>query len=226
MSQTAGGRGVLEGAFALLEALNAHDGRQTGLTQLVQASGLPKTTAHRLLDQLVDLGAVERSAGRYRIGSRVFRLGQAWQPGLRELATDRLPALSARLRASLVLAVSLERRVLVASAALLPGAPGGVRPGTILPSGTAAAHLLAAHDPTRQEPAADEIRAGGFAVETETVAPGVSCIAVPIRFPHGVVAATLAAVLPASRSPLSLVDVLTSTAHGFGAALVSAQRDA
>ncbi|WP_157110519.1 helix-turn-helix domain-containing protein, partial [Nocardia anaemiae] len=73
-----GGRGVLEGAFALLEVL-AH-GNAMGLTRLASAAGLPKATAYRLLNQLVAEGAVQRLGGRYRIGPRVFRLGQTWQP--------------------------------------------------------------------------------------------------------------------------------------------------
>lgn len=78
---------------------------------------------HRLLNQLVDLGAVERSDRRYRIGSRVFRLGRFWQPEPRDLAREWLPTLSARMRASLVLAVPVrtpDGRVGAALAAVLP----------------------------------------------------------------------------------------------------------
>ncbi|MER6899719.1 helix-turn-helix domain-containing protein, partial [Amycolatopsis sp. NPDC000740] len=49
------GRGVLEGAFLLLEEL-ARNG-EAGPTQLAAATGLHKATAHRLLDQLVGVGA-------------------------------------------------------------------------------------------------------------------------------------------------------------------------
>ncbi|ONI79900.1 hypothetical protein ALI144C_24540 [Actinosynnema sp. ALI-1.44] len=71
------GRGVLDGAFLLLEAL-ARFG-EAGPTQLAAATGLPKATTHRLLDQLTGLGAVRREAGRYRIGSRMFaRRPEGW----------------------------------------------------------------------------------------------------------------------------------------------------
>ena len=46
-----GGRGVLEGAFALLYAVQQE--QDAGVTALAEVCGLPKTTAYRLLDQLV-----------------------------------------------------------------------------------------------------------------------------------------------------------------------------
>ena len=68
------GRGVLEGAFALMEVLAQGD--EVGLTRLAADAELPKATAHRLLGQLVALGAVQSVSGRYRLGPRTFRLGQ------------------------------------------------------------------------------------------------------------------------------------------------------
>lgn len=56
--EPAAGRGVLEGAFALLEELAR--GGETGLSRLAARAGLPKATAHRLLNQLVAVGAVQR----------------------------------------------------------------------------------------------------------------------------------------------------------------------
>lgn len=73
-----GGRSVLEGAFALLEAVER--AVEAGPTRLASECGLPKTTAYRLLEQLADLGAVERCRGSYRVGLRMFRLGREWQP--------------------------------------------------------------------------------------------------------------------------------------------------
>ncbi|MEV6912980.1 helix-turn-helix domain-containing protein [Amycolatopsis sp. NPDC051071] len=225
MRETLGGRGVLEGAFTLLEALNDHGG-QAGLTQLVRASGLPKTTVHRLLDQLVELGAVERAGRGYRIGSRVFRLGRFWQPELRDLAKEWLPSLSARMRVSLVLVVPREGRALVAAGAVLPADDVPVSPGTPLPPGTAAGRLLAAHHPALAEPDAGAlaIRAAGFATESETITPGLGCAAVAIRTPDGRVGAALAAVLPARRDPASAVTGLASTARSFSAALAEHSR--
>jgi len=198
------GRGVLEGAFALLETLTALGG-SAGFAELVRAGDLPKTTTHRLLDQLVELGAVERTLDGYRTGSRVFRLGQSWQPELRELAREWLPVLAARIRASVFLAVPREQRVLVVA-----GEGAGIRPGMTLPPGTATGRLLAAH---AGEPDAS-ILARGFAVDTASAA-------VPVRTPDGATAAALAAVSPPGRSPLALVAGLVSTARRLGAALTA-----
>ncbi|MGO1056136.1 helix-turn-helix domain-containing protein [Crossiella sp. CA198] len=73
------GRGVLEGAFLLLEEII--DTEECGLSELAARTGLPKATVHRLLDQLVRLGAVQRSEGRYRMGARMFRFGTGWRSG-------------------------------------------------------------------------------------------------------------------------------------------------
>jgi DNA-binding IclR family transcriptional regulator len=55
---------------------------------------MPKTTVHRLLDQMEVLGAVENVRGRYRIGAQTFRLGQSWEPapGIPRVAGATVPA--------------------------------------------------------------------------------------------------------------------------------------
>lgn len=83
------GRRVLEGAFLLLEEII--DTEECGLSELASRTGLPKATVHRLLDQLIGLGAVERRDGRYRVGVAMFRLGSGWRLGadLRSVACTR-----------------------------------------------------------------------------------------------------------------------------------------
>ncbi|MFZ0717113.1 helix-turn-helix domain-containing protein, partial [Mycobacterium sp.] len=73
------GRGVLVGAFAVLDVL-AHADDGLGLTALARASGLAKTSTYRLTEQLVALGAVQRIEHRYYIGALIGRIGQRWQP--------------------------------------------------------------------------------------------------------------------------------------------------
>ncbi|MGW4115347.1 helix-turn-helix domain-containing protein [Actinosynnema sp. NPDC004786] len=100
------GRGVLEGAFSVLEELI--DAGESGLSELAARTGLPKTTVHRLLDQLVRLGAVERRDGRYRTGVAMFRLGSGWRLGadLRSVALHPMRQLAAAVSgASVVVAV-------------------------------------------------------------------------------------------------------------------------
>lgn len=68
------GASVLERAFRLLEVFGS-DGTSVGLAELARRSKLPKATVFRLATQLVDLGALERSAAGYRLGMRLFELG-------------------------------------------------------------------------------------------------------------------------------------------------------
>ncbi|CCH31175.1 helix-turn-helix domain-containing protein [Actinosynnema sp. NPDC047251] len=133
MSQTELERGVLGRAFTLLDALVIHpDG--AGPTWIAHYCGIPKATTHRLLQQLEALGVVERSEGLYRLGSQVFRLGQAWEPYPHLLAAARRPLhdLAAATRCSAVLTVRCRREDLIAATSI-------VRPEDVLllrPGGT------------------------------------------------------------------------------------------
>ncbi|PWK82431.1 IclR-like helix-turn-helix domain-containing protein [Lentzea atacamensis] len=130
------GRSVLEGAFSLLDKLM--DEGELGLTQLADRCEMPKTTVHRLPDQMEVLGAVENVRGRYRIGARMFRLGQSWEPvpGIMRVARQPLRALSATIRTSTILAVPRRDRVLVAAASIVRAEDvARLRPGATVPAG-------------------------------------------------------------------------------------------
>ncbi|MGI5357775.1 helix-turn-helix domain-containing protein [Streptomyces sp. CA-252508] len=186
---TGGGRGVLEGAFALLEALRRH-GDEAGVTELAVACGVPKSTAHRLLEQLVALQAVERRGLRYRLGPQLYRLGQAWQPhpGLR--AAGRLPLhrLRAATGGSVVLAVLREERALTVCSV-----PGRVEPLVPVRDGEAfsldTALGRALRGPVR----------GGAVLDREDVVAGVCCAALPVRSPAGAVVGAVAAMVGAGQ---------------------------
>jgi DNA-binding IclR family transcriptional regulator len=70
---------VLDRCFALLGAFTP-DGRLVSLATLVERTGLPKATVYRLAGQLVELGALEREQGKYRLGTRLFELGSMVTP--------------------------------------------------------------------------------------------------------------------------------------------------
>ena len=70
---------MLDGAFAVLDAL-AHADDGLGLTALARASGLAKTSAYRLAEQLVDLGAVQRVDGATTSGHGSGASGSAGSP--------------------------------------------------------------------------------------------------------------------------------------------------
>ncbi|GAA3388755.1 IclR family transcriptional regulator [Streptomyces roseoviridis] len=218
----AAGRGVLEGAFALLDALRRRGG-EAGLTELAAACGVPKGTAHRLLDQLGPVGAVERRGRRYVLGPQLFRLGESWQPypGLRDAARLPLHRLRAATGACVVLAVPHGGRVL--AVACVPGrAPGAVtvREGTSFAPGTAPGRAL-------------ESRERGPFVDRGTRVPGLAdavpeggadCVALPGRGPGGRVVAALAAVVPTGANLAPVAAATASAASAVGAALAAAGR--
>lgn len=205
------GRGVLEGAFLLLEEL-ARSGEMR-LTQLADAAGLPKATAHRLLAQLLIQGAVERRAGRYRIGPQMFRLGHAWQPApaLRTAARRPLRELvAATPRASLSVASPDVGGVLVVGGIL--GEVDEIFPlraGVVLPPASAAYVAMAIATPDAPPPDGYSTaewrrqltgaRDRGVAFHYEDF---LACLAAPVRAPSGtIVAAVGAAVLDGRRLP-------------------------
>lgn len=68
-------RSVLGRAFDILECFTEEESEQT-IGSLCDQTGLPPATVHRMLANLVDWGAVERtSRGKYRLGMRLWRLG-------------------------------------------------------------------------------------------------------------------------------------------------------
>jgi DNA-binding IclR family transcriptional regulator len=184
-----GTKGVLGGAFRLMWTLRRADGPM-GLTAVAQRSGVPKSTAHRLLSQLVQVEAVEHDRGRYRIGGSMFELGTGWQPAteLRRAATAVLPRVGEQTRGSLMLAVPRgDRLVVIAGRAGEADSkiPMPNRFGVILPWHTAAGQAA---------------ERGELAFDREEVVPGVSCVAAPVYGPNNDVIASLSVVV--TESPL------------------------
>lgn len=75
MGNTLGGVGVLDKTIVLLDALEV---APCSLAQLVEATGLPRATAHRLATALESHGLVRRDEeGRFTLGTRLVALGRA-----------------------------------------------------------------------------------------------------------------------------------------------------
>ncbi|MBM7774788.1 DNA-binding IclR family transcriptional regulator [Actinokineospora baliensis] len=141
--EQAGGRKVLEGAFALVEALS-EDG-EAGLTRLAEATGLPKATAYRLLEQLTGLGAVAKVRGRYRVGPRIGVWGQTWLPGqgLVRAARGPMRALARATATTIGVVVPAgERAVLIGGVAGRPNRLVRLDAGTAWSRATAAGKAL------------------------------------------------------------------------------------
>lgn len=219
------GRGVLEGAFALLEVLA--DGGEFGLTRLAADAGLPKATTYRLLNQLVAEGAVLRRSGRYQLGPRVYRLGHTWQPArlLRAAAAEPLKQLTQLVdRGGFSLSVPDRGEV------MLVGGIGReidqifpLRAGTLLPPGTAAEQVLFAEAAGSATPQGfshrewrlmtSSTRDKGLAYDTDLSRFGLACVAAPVHSPRGEVIAALAAtVLEHRQIPLAAESIRRAAA--------------
>ncbi|WKV70871.1 helix-turn-helix domain-containing protein [Streptomyces sp. PCS3-D2] len=200
------GRGVLEGAFALMEVL-AH-GDEVGLTKLAADAELPKATAHRLLGQLVALGAVQSVSGRYRLGPRTFRLGQAWHPARALRAASARPLRELAAVGGGRLGVSLS--VPEAGNALVVGSTRSevdeafaLHPGAVLPPGSAAELVLTASAREAGPPPgwsraawsreAVRVREQGMAFQYGQCVSALSCVAAPVFSDTGHVVAAVAA---------------------------------
>ncbi|NGO12417.1 helix-turn-helix domain-containing protein [Streptomyces sp. HC44] len=205
-----GGRSVLEGAFALLEAVER--AREAGLTRLSSECGLPKTTAYRLLEQMVVLGAVERRGTGYRMGPRMFRLGHEWQPHprLRSAASGPVRQLARATGATVGLAVLRQGQTLVLD--WTPGENSGALAAqhdrVTWPWFTAAGKVLVAAArpdlplgplPASWQRQAALIRDRGAAFDREGVVDEVCCAAVPLY--------------DACRVPVAALFVATDPAH-------------
>jgi DNA-binding IclR family transcriptional regulator len=101
------GASVVSRAFALLGAFDERH-RALTLSDLARRAGLPLATTHRLVAELVAVGALaRRESGHYVIGRRIWSTGllAPVQTGLRELASPFLHDIFAATRATVHLAV-------------------------------------------------------------------------------------------------------------------------
>ncbi|RFS84191.1 IclR family transcriptional regulator [Actinomadura spongiicola] len=66
---------VLGKVQLILEAFGLDD-EELGLSELTRRTGLAKASVHRLSQELVRWGLLERRHGKYRLGMRLFEIGQ------------------------------------------------------------------------------------------------------------------------------------------------------
>jgi DNA-binding IclR family transcriptional regulator len=173
--------GVLDKAVAVLHAIEAAG--PIGLSDLQQATGLPRATAHRLAAALEAHGLARRdAAGRFCLGLALVGLGRAATAGfpLGELARPALERLRADTGESVQLFVvdAGGRRCLVSLPS--PHALRWIVPeGALLPLGVGSAgRVLAA-------------TADGWVASVEEREPGVASVSAPVVAGDG---ATVAAV--------------------------------
>jgi DNA-binding IclR family transcriptional regulator len=176
-------RPVVASTFKLLASL--HRLGSARVSELQRDSRIPRTTVTRLLKQLGDVDAVERSAGRWRLGPTLVKLGARVpaEPRLRSVARRPLMELAKATGAFVVLSVEMAGQVLVVE--VVPGLHRLARepsPGMALEKrklaeiGVEMTDLAAvrAHEQARHGDLRPVIDAG-------TADPRLSCIAAPLR---------------------------------------------
>ena len=190
--------------------LDAFDGRESlGLAEVVARTGLPRSSAHRMLDRLVQLRWLRRDGRRYSLGIRLVELGSlAVHQNRVHAAAEHLQQLY-RTTGMVVHLAELDGDDIVylekiggRLAAHVPTRVGGRLPAARSALGRA---LLAANG--RNAAGDAMIRDLGYAVERNGALPGFGCIAAPIG-PPGEATTAVSICGPLNRMP---VDSRTTT---------------
>lgn len=229
-------------ALSVIEALVASP-RPVTLTELMQATGLPKPSLHRTLALFEDAGFVQREpAGRaYAVGPRLAALGLAI------LSNDAVSTLRRAILKQLVADIgetcnlSMLRKGEVvyldrveADWPLRLHLPVG---STVPPHCSASGKLLLAYLPVDERDALvaalplprhtdhtisdrallakelDRIIAAGYSVDDEEYVLGVACVAVPVKLASGEVIAAVAVHAAMARLPLQRAIELAPRLH-------------
>ncbi|MDT5092731.1 MAG: hypothetical protein QOH60_2094 [Mycobacterium sp.] len=192
-------RGVIQTAFCLLDHIGALEPAR--LHDLAHATGIPRPTVHRLLHQLIAVGAVRRQGKRYCLGASLLGLGSRVTPERRLRVAARRPIaeLAAATGAAVNLSATIDgHSVYLDTIEARVRQPFVAEAGAAVPPGTAEAR---AHAPfARSAPIVD---AGG-------VLRDLSCVAVPIGVGPGQYVA-VSALYTGPRPPAELL-TLTRTA--------------
>ncbi len=208
---------VVGRAVRVLDAFDAEQG-VLPVAEVVRRSGLPKSTTHRLVGELVSLGLLERVPDGVRLGLRLFELGQLVprQRTLRDAARPFMEDLRVATGASIHLAVLQGVEVVYVeilpakTTQRLPSRVGGRMPAHATGVGKA---ILAFSPPEVVQARVDaglerrsphtivlpgalarelaRIRETGVSYDREESGVGIVCAACPIVGPDGEVIAAL-----------------------------------
>ena len=225
------GRSVTSRALGILDAFRS-DAPRLSLSDIAERTGTPLTTAHRLLGELTEWGALARRPdGRYEIGRKLWDLGllASVQLELRQVAAPFLLDLHTTIRDTVHLAVreglsalyvervSGRESVPIVSQVgsrlplhatgvgkvLLAAAPADVVEQVLGDLRPITRHTVV--DPARLTRELAEVRRRGYARTVEEMSPGAASIAVPVQVerPGGALAvAALGIVVPPHRRDL------------------------
>ena len=248
-NSTTPGASVTSRALALVGAFDEEHRRLT-LTRLAERAGLPVATAHRLVAELVEWGALTRTEdGDYVVGRRLWDIGllAPLQAGLVELASPYLHDLYGTTHATVHLAVRDGTEVLYldrlrgstsvpvvstvgsrlpmhttgVGKVLLAHAPPDVQQAVLADPSRVTAYSVTQPGRLRRQLA--QVLRDDYATTTEEMSLGACSVAVPLRR-GGEVVAALGLVVPSlKRDRPRLVAALQVAARGVGRALDAAR---
>jgi DNA-binding IclR family transcriptional regulator len=251
MANSSSGESVLERTVRILDTFTTERTVQT-VAQIARRAELASSTAHRLVDSLVETGLLERDDDRrVRLGLRLWELALRGSEALR-LRQAALPAMErvqARVRQHTQLAVYEQGEALFLERLSSPHAGANIaRIAERLPlHASSAGIVLLAHRPAEQQeqliagPLAAltpetitqpealrrklaEVRRLGHAVMPGTVEAVSTGVAVPVRDATGTVIAALSVVLPREQAPAAAIAALREAADEVRATLASGAR--
>jgi DNA-binding IclR family transcriptional regulator len=233
--------------LSILEAFTEENRLRT-LSEISRQTGLPLTTTHRLVGELIAWGALERDLdGRYRIGLRLWEVASLTprSVGLRESALPFLEDLYEATHQHAQLAVLDNDEVVYLERISARDAVHVVsRVGGRLPlHATAVGLVLLAHAPAetqervlgrplkrytartidsaaRLRRALADVRRDGYAVSDGQIELVALSVGAPVHGPDDTVVAALSVVVPAREAdPRALVPVVRAAARGISRVL-------
>jgi len=233
-----GANSVLGKARLILEAFEMDD-TDLSLSELSHRTGISKASVHRLAQELLEWGMLERSGQEYRLGMRAFELGSRVPRFrvLRDAARPFMESLHFATKEAIHLAVRDGREVLYLEK--IASGPEAAKPSRIagrMPLHcTSTGKVLLAYSPTsvvedvlggeltrltRSSTVAPgllleqlkKIRSNGYALEQEEVVQGYCSVAVPIHSSGGILLGALAITAPIFRADVpKLAEALIAT---------------
>jgi DNA-binding IclR family transcriptional regulator len=219
------------------------------LSEIAERAGIPMSSAHRIVTELVEHGLLERMPDRsYRVGNRLWEMGSRTPGalGLREIALPFLHAIQSRVRQHTQLLVRsgldvlvierLSSRDAVVNASIVGGRipmqhsssgivlladVGDDLLEKVLERGLSPITAASLSTPEQLRDAVAAARRNGFALSEGWIFEESRGIAVPVRGSQDVVVGTVSVVIPNDHSPVDdLVRLLKLAATGISEALL------
>ncbi|MFE4452861.1 IclR family transcriptional regulator [Streptomyces sp. NPDC056796] len=247
MARSNAGESVLSRAMRILRLFTSSSPTLT-VSEIARRAGLPMATAHRLVGELVELGALDRVEGRQvRMGYQLWELASRSSRALdlRQVAMPFMEDLQTVVRHHTQIGVLEGTDVLYLERLSARGAVNNITriAGRLPIHATSAGLVLLAHsppdlqeevlsqslrrytartvtDPVRLRSLLAQVRREGFAVAAQMISQAGTGIAAPVRGGDGDVVAALSVVVPAADpGPRALVPALLAAARGISRAM-------